>query len=235
MRRFCTALVFLCLFAPAAVAVAEEDEDDSSETYTFEEETRLIFEARSTGFNFAHSSFDALTDYNAHPTGHFGVGYGLSEWVPGLRGYVYYAGTGLFPDRFGGELDMRWRRDMFLLAVDYGPEFWGFLRPSVRGGLGYALQTLDVWTDSTNKRDTAHDPVAFGSVGLEAYTSRWLPGSARAGLMTELGYLLQTPANFDGVQTRREDDEWDRQPADYGNLHTSGLFWSLGIGLQFDL
>jgi hypothetical protein len=216
---------------------ASQQETQTAETLSFSQSPELIFELRALSFHPTDSSFDALSDDDTYTGGMLGAGYDIGRLtVPGLRAYLLYFGGGTDIERFDGDLDMSWSRNLFMAAADFGPELFCFFRPSARLGVGYALQELDFETSGASRDDYAHDLVGLGSIGLEFFTPKDFLGPLRFSLIGEFGYQAQTQASFDEFSAEHaEDDPWVRQEASLGELNTDGLFWDLGVGIRMDL
>jgi hypothetical protein len=199
-------------------------------TVYWSEQAALVLSMRSATFDLSDESFEAFGD-DDYTSGQVEVGYGLGEsLLPGLRGFVIYSGGGIGTRRlFGGELRMDWRRDLFMLAAGWGPELWGFFRPSVRLGGGYALQSVEMETSGPKMTDYAHDLAGFAAISVEFFTPENFLGAFRLGLLVESGYLAQTSANFD--EFSRDGDGWTQQEAALGDLSASGEFFNIGVGL----
>ncbi len=245
-RPFARASAVGCFLAALSLSMTASAQDNSPvdaaaeadaqpETLAFSEEPELLFELRVPSYYPTDSSFDAFSDDDNYTGGMLGAGYDLGELtVPGLRAYLLYFGGGADQERFDGDLDLTWSRNLFVAAADYGPTLWDVLRPSARIGAGYALQALEVDTATSIKDDYAHDFVGLGSLGFELSTPRGMLGSVRLSLLGEFGYQLQTTATFDELESGGSGD-FEVQEASFGDLNTNGVFWDLGVGLRVEL
>ncbi len=239
MRRphgFSKAAAVGCLLAALCISTgASAQQPPAPAPVQWSQRGELHVELRLPSYLTSDPSFDALSDDEQYTGGLLAVGYDLDKWtrVPGLRGYLAYAGGGLSPSRFDGQMQLDWNRALFMAMADWGPQLWGFVRPSVRLGAGYALQSLDVTTTGATKSDYAHDLAGLGSLGLEVSTPHPLWGSMRLGLTGEFGYLAQTTATFD--ELGGSSGGWNRQEAALGDLNANGWFWDVGVGLSFAL
>ncbi|MFW6057707.1 MAG: hypothetical protein ACOC9W_02515, partial [Persicimonas sp.] len=218
-RQLTACWVFLAALGFSTVASADQPAVELDEPMAMSTQHELIFELRGQTHYVDDDSFDALSDTSDYGGGMLGVGYGLGDVLPGLRGYLLYAGGDASTRRFDGAVDLNWERLLFMAAADWGPEFYGTVRPSVRLGAGYALQYLELETTGSPKDDYAHDLAGLASVGLEVYTPRGFFGRPkdflnrlRLGLIGEFGYLTQTTATFDELDADG-DDEWSRDQA----------------------
>jgi hypothetical protein len=200
--------------------------------------SELALELRVNTQYVTDPSFDALSDENYTVGTQLAIGYDLSlAGIPGLRAYLLFDGTGQDQSRFNNALDLTWERTALMLAADYGPDLWGFFRPSARIGAGYVTQGLEVYTSGRNLTDRAHDFGALGALGFELYVP-YSEAFSRAtfGLTGQLGYFFQTRATFDGLTAEQDDnDPWIREPVDFGTLNTNGLFWNLGLVVRIPL
>ncbi len=233
-RQLTACCVFLAALGFSAVASADQPAVELAEPMAMDTQPELLFELRGQTHYVSDDSFDALSDTSDHGGGLLGVGYALGEVLPGLRAHLLYAGGDASTRRFDGAVDLNWERLLFMAAADWGPEFYGTVRPYARLGAGYALQYLELETTGSPKDDHAHDLAALGSVGLEAYTPRDFLGRFRLGLIGQFGYIAQTTATFDELDADG-DDEWERDQAAMGDLDTNGLFWDIGLGLRVAL
>lgn len=203
--------------------------------------SELALELRINTHYITDASFDALSDENSTVGAQLAIGYDLSALgLPGLRSYLVYEGTGQTTSRFDRSLDLQWERANLMLAADYGPDLFGFFRPSVRLGAGYVTQFLMVSSSGPDLFDRAHDFGAFGALGFEAY----IPYSntfsrVTFGLNGQYGYNWQTQASFDnlraGDDAYDEEDPWERQSVDVGTLQTRGQFWNIGLVARIPL
>ena len=207
----------------------------------------LALEVGVDSTRVADPSYDAVDSEDNYGSFALGVGYERSALVPGLRLMALYQ-TNMHEGggrRFDGAATFEWSQNRFMLAADWGPTLWGFLRPSVRLGAGYSLQAMRLWTTGPIQLDRAHDFAYLGAIGLGAYLPMSVLGERdglerlRIGVQGQFGYLGQTVATFDGVTADEdaypEDDPWRRQPVDLGELDSSGRFWNLGVGLTVRL
>jgi hypothetical protein len=239
-RLLITLAVAAALMATGATAGAQQaDVEESTSSRApmvqYSTDPELIFELRGQSFYTRDASFHALSDDQLHGGGHLSAGIDLGAWtVPGLRGHLVYMGGGVDRSRFDDLVEFDWRRDVFMVAADWGPELWGVFRPSVRLGAGYAMQNLDVNSGGSTLEDRTHDLAALGAVGLEFYTRRGYLGAARIGFIGNFGYMAQTAATFDELEAD-SDDDFERQPVNFGALNTNGLFWDIGLGLRWAL
>jgi hypothetical protein len=194
----------------------------------------LMLEMRIAGHVATDESVDVVSDTNVLPVFHLGVQASIPQ-VPGLRaGLLFKTSEQPAPSRLGNQLDLDWTWRQFLAVADYGPMLFGFLRPSLRAGLGYGLQSMDVMLNDGAYSDWAHDFAYFASGNVEmtfvAHQSE--TSILRLGFSGELGYQGQTNASFDELK-REDTDEWDRQPPTLGEMNTDGLLWSFGANLIF--
>lgn len=227
-------LLTLSLFATAVVGsgFVVTEEAQASE---------LALELRINTHYVTDPSFDALSDENHTVGAQLAIGYDLSALgLPGLRSYLVYEGTGQNTSRFNRSLDLQWERTNLMIAADYGPDLFSFLRPSVRLGAGYVTQSLMVSSSGPDHFDRAHDFGAFAALGFEAY----IPFSntfsrVTFGLNGQYGYNWQTEATFDnlraGDDAYDEEDPWQRQGVDFGTLQTRGQFWNIGFVARIPL
>ncbi|CAN0521951.1 unnamed protein product [Laminaria digitata] len=189
-------------------------------------------------------AYDLFDDNDYY--GDFGAGlsYSTERLIPEIELLALYErslGAARSESRFSGALQTRWIQRRFMVGADYGPTFFGFLRPSARVGAGWAMQTLRVNTTGAQLKDRAHDLVAFGALGLGARFRVPTDPSSRVrsvtfGVETHYGYMYQTEATFDQLRADRdaydEDDPWTRQDVSLGGVDTGGLFWDLGLSLR---
>lgn len=203
----------------------------------------LAFEVRNNLLYPTDESTHAVRDTSYMHGVALGVGYDLSDLVlSDLRVYLLLDAGGTTKSRFGGALQFDWSRNAFMLAADYGPEFFGFLRPSVRLGAGYVRQHLEISSSLPAVFDRAHDLAAMGAIGFEAFIpyatdpkhrGAWL-GSFTVGVGGHFGYYAQTAASFDNLRPYG-DQPWDHDGGDLGTLDPNGLFWNLGIVVRMRL
>ncbi len=212
-------------FAPADSWAAEKDDE-------------LVLEVRGFSLYAPSDSVDAISDDGLLQGVSLGLGYDLTNYVvPGLRGYVLFDAMGESKARFDGAANLEWSRQVVMLAADYGPDLWGMLRPSVRLGLGYATQKLQMQSEgSTDSRyeDHTHDLAALGAVGFELYfpySTDEEGGSIfkrfTLGVGGHVGYMFQTVAEFDELEATG--DSWQRAPMNFGELDVNGVYWNLGL------
>ena len=217
-------------------------------TSAFADELSVEVESQSV---YAPQSSDVLDSDDYQNTVNLTLGYSADRLSPNLRLLFSYQNTIQdFSDqnRFGSALKTEWHQARFLLGADFGPEFWGFLRPKVRVGLGYSLQDLVVRTTDKALQDYAHDFTAFGAMGVEAqlHFKKYvdpteLPYLSRMslGIQGLYGYSYQTIAQFDELNVDSdalaEDDPWRREDVDFGSVDNSGMFWSVGFMLSITL
>lgn len=249
MNRYSTHLLIvaaLALLAPAIASAQEAQAQDTQEsqpapvTRTVPDHNWL-FDLRLGQNDVDDEGIFAVSDSNILSTLELGVGYDFAEWVPGLRGYFTYETLikegGV--DRFNGAALLDWRRDRVMLVADYGREFYGFLRPSVRVGAGYSLQMI--------KAEFGNQPTEFGeshgfaAQGAGALEASWHIGflgnfSVVLSAIGQLGYQLQTTASFDDLTFEDDafdsDDPWTREGIALGSIDTDGVFWDLGVGVR---
>lgn len=194
----------------------------------------LVVSIRSATFETPDDSFDAFGGDADYTGGQVEVGYDFGATVvPGLRGYLIYSGGGYATkSRFGGQVDLGWRRDLLMVAADFGPELWGFFRPSIRFGGGYARQTLETEIGGIDRTGHDHGIAGFGAVSLEFFTPRGFFNGFQIGLAVEAGGLLQSSASFDEMQTDGgTNGDWSHRQVDLGELSASGRFVSAGAEL----
>lgn len=230
-------------FAIALIAACASIHFAPSEAYAQGSQKGLLVDLRLGSSYAEDDSFDALADNDAIGLYQLGIGYDLTELVPGLRAFFIYEVN--LPEsestrRFGGSALLDWRRHRFMALGDYGWEFFGFLRPAARLGAGYSLQTLDA--DLGNQpimSDNAHDFVVQASAAAEA---GWEVGKIagiplQLSLVGQFGYQFQTEAEFDELAFDEDaysgSDPWDRQGLALGSVDTNGFFWDLGVGFRF--
>ncbi len=201
----------------------------------------LIVDLRMQSHYLNDDSIFAVKDNDVVGYSHLSVGHALDSVLPGLRVYFSFE-TALTEEvnRLGGSLTSDWGHWNFMLSADYGMDLWGWLRPSVRAGAGYALQSLTLTRSGDDPlEDYAHDFAYTGSVGLEALWRVTEPsaGGFTLAFMTQFGYFGQTEAEFDEL-SRSDDDTPDdgfaREDVAVGSIDTSGLFWDIGIGIRLD-
>ncbi|AWV90243.1 hypothetical protein DN745_13255 [Bradymonas sediminis] len=200
-------------------------------TLTWSQEDAIIINIRSATYDTPDDSFDAFGSDANYMAGQIEVGYDLGAiLLPGLRGYLIYSGGGFEKQsRFNGALDLGWRRDMVMVAADYGPELWGFFRPSLRLGGGYSVQTLDTTIDGIERQDRGHGAAGFGALSLEFFTPKGFLSNVQVGVVVEAGGLLQTNATFDEMEVDGgEDDGWAHEQTSLGTLKASGKFVTAG-------
>lgn len=193
------------------------------------------------------ASYDAFDGDGTHGSMNLGVSYAPSALVEGLELVALYQ-RNLFEGtshRFDSAMRLNWAQRRLMLGVDWGTMIARVLRPSVRLGAGYSLQSLEVLTSGQPLYDNAHGFTAFGALGLGAR----IPVSAASdpdqslvdrvslGLQAHYGYQFQTEATFDQLRASEnayaEDDPWTRQDVSLGSVNTSGLFWDCGASLHF--
>lgn len=194
----------------------------------------LMLEMRIAGHVATDVSMDAVSEDNPLPVFHLAVLTSIPQ-VPGLRaGLLYKTSELLGPPRLGNNLQLDWSMQQVLAMADYGPTLFGYLRPSIRLGLGYSLQTIDVELNKVGHSDWAHDFAYFASGNVEMTWAVYHTENTvlRLGLSGELGYQGQTNAMFDELE-REKSDTWDRQAPALGSLKTDGLLWSFGANLNF--
>ncbi len=214
----------------------------SSSASAQENASGLLVDLRIGSTYAEDDSFDALNDDDTIGLYQLGIGYDLAEFVPGLRAFFVYEVNlpeAEFMDRFGGAVELDWRRHRFMALGDYGREFFGFLRPAVRLGAGYSLQSLDARIgNQPDMSDFAHDLVVQGSLAAEA---GWDVGAIaglplRISLVGQWGYQFQTEGEFDELEFDEDafgaDDPWDREQLALGGVNTNGYFWDLGVGFR---
>ncbi|MBA2664371.1 MAG: hypothetical protein H0U74_18930 [Bradymonadaceae bacterium] len=205
----------------------------------------LIVEGRINTTFITDTSFDALSNEN-HVVGTWlGVGYDLGAYVlPGFRAYVLLDSTGLSRERFNGALSMDWSRQVLMAAADYGPDLWGFFRPSVRVGAGWATQSLTLASANPSVHDRTHDLAATAALGFELYVPYTndpagppLFNTITFGLGGHFGYMAQTTANFNDLRADddayADSDPWQRAGSNFGELDIDGLYWNLGLVVRF--
>lgn len=216
------------VFAPAIGRAAEKDDE-------------LILEVLALSLYAPSDSVDAVSDDGWLEGISLGLGYDLTNYVaPGLRGYVLFDAIGESKERFDGGVNLDWSRQVVMLAGDYGPDLWGMFRPSVRLGLGYATQGLQVQSGGASGakyHDRTHDLAALGAVGFELYipySTQEVGGSIfkrfTVGLSGHVGYMLQTTAEFDELEAA--DDAWQHAPLNVGGLDMDGVYWNLGLAVR---
>ncbi|MGM0559206.1 MAG: hypothetical protein ACQEVA_22665 [Myxococcota bacterium] len=230
------------LGASAAVAqttdggedVAAEAEVDAASSWT----GHGVGIAVRTGSQYeTDPGFDALGDANAFPAGGaVELDYRLDYLgVDGLTTFATARWTGRSAERFSGQTDFDWTRGLYMLGAQYGPWEFGTFRPLARLAAGYSTQRLAVSTSQPTMSDRTHDLAGMGSIGFEWLTPRgFIKGAPmRLGLLGQVGYLAQTSAEFDDLNSE-SDDDWSRAALDLGTLPTSGVFWDLGINLVYE-
>lgn len=204
-------------------------------TLGWSKESALLATVRSATYETPHDSFDAFGGDATYTGVQVEVGYDFgAALLPGLRGYIIYSGGG-HPSisRFDGALDLKWRRDLVMAAVDFGPELWGVFRPSLRVGGGYSLQTLKTEVHKTARTGRVPGAAGFGAVNLALYTPREFLGSAQVGLVVEAGGMLQTGATFDNMEENGSTGgDWTHKQASLGELNASGRFATVGVELN---
>jgi hypothetical protein len=206
----------------------------------------LAFEVDVMQVHAADASSKAIDDDGVLTGSSVGVMWAPLDGLPQLRGVFMFQGLGSDPggvQRFGGDLEMLWSRQRFMLGLDAGEELLGFLRPSARVAAGYSLQQLELGPSAV--WDYAHDVALQGSLGLEAFLdlSRLEGGDEepwsrlRLGMRYQLGWSWQSAARFDELRDRSDerDATWQTADVDMGTLNTDGLFWTLGVNLAYAL
>lgn len=227
MRYVVTSCLFFALTFAASSASADEIgvEFDLGTTYT------------------SDARYDLIDDNDYYGDLGANLSYTSDRLIPELELlFLYQRAFGdLNANRFSSDLNTEWRQRRFMLGADYGPTFFGFLRPSARAGAGWSMQTLRMRTTGPELTDRAHDFVAFGALGLGARLR--IPAdegsaidSVVLGVQTHYGYMYQTDATFDQLGADKdaypEDDPWTRQDASIGSLNTSGQFWDMGLSMR---
>lgn len=193
------------------------------------------------------ANFDAFDANATYGNMNFGVSWAPDALVEGLEFVALYQrnlteGT---TDRFGGSMRLDWEQRRLMLGVDWGVMVARILRPSIRVGAGYSLQSLEVRTSGLSIYDNAHGVSALGALGLGARIpigaandpSQSLINRVSLGLQAHYGYQFQTEATFDQLRADKdaygEDDPWTRQDVNLGSVDTSGRFWDCGASLYF--
>jgi len=205
----------------------------ASATASAEPTQGLFLEMRMGGHVAEDASVDAVSNENVIPMFQLVAGAQI-PMVEGLRVGVIYKvkAEELAPSRFGNTLNVDWDWTQVLAFGDYGIDLFGFLRPSLRVGLGYSNQYIGVTLNNRLHEDSAHDLAYMASLNLES-KFKIHEGEAtqlHLSVLGEFGYQGQTTATFDELE-RDGSDEWDRQAPSFGDLHTDGLLWSFGVGL----
>lgn len=189
------------------------------------------------------ASFDLVESDDYLSSISVGGGYELSGILPGLSvlGLFQSSVTAVEQgERLGRSPLLEWSQQRFMVAAEYGPELFGFLRPFARVGAGYALQNLTLNTSDGALFDYAHDLAGFGALGAELFVpttqlanspdTAWL-SKLKVGLHGQYGYTLQSTAQFDELRASQdvpESDPWQRDPVNVGSLSADGMFWSFG-------
>ena len=177
------------------------------------------------------------------PAGGLGmaVGYELRA-VPGLRLMASFDGQGFTARRFDGDVRATWSASHLMPSVDWGVNLVGdWLRPLVRGGFGYAHQSLRLTADNVTYQATDHGLVGRVAGGLEASVGRSSDGDGTLdrlslGANLLIGYTWQSEAEFDEMETTEtidDDDPWQRGTYDAGSMQVSGASWSLGVVMGY--
>ena len=201
----------------------------------------LVVETAVRTAYYTDPSFDVISEYNAHSNFNFGAAWDFQR-LSGLRlGVMLQIMPRLATSRFDGDLRVNWGQQRALGTAEWGFDLWSWLRPFAGVGLGYAHQFLSLDTTGPRLKDHAHDLTAFAGAGIDVgLPVRW----GRIGLASSIGYELQTNARFDELRHDRnafdhkyapDDDPWDRARADFGTLRTNGLYWTLGLRVEFGL
>lgn len=223
MKKLTTIATFLLLTAMSANAAADD----------------LVAQAKWTTAYYQDPSFDAVSDFNAK------TDFALHAAVQMQRmfrfGLLFQTAPRLETTRFGGAVDYQYGRQKIYATGEWGFYPYRFLRPSVQLGAGYVHQFLSARSVGPRLKDHAHDIGGYAALGLEAGVPvRW----GNIALTTSVGYELQTTANFDEMRHDKkafddeyapDDDPWTRAEGDLGKLNTSGIFWSLGLSVSFDV
>jgi hypothetical protein len=186
-------------------------------------------------------SFRIVSETSNASNGRLGVGYDFGDLVPGLRAYLLYGGGSRSASHFDGDLDVDWKRNLYLTGLGWGYEIGEVFRPFLRTLFGYAHQRLELDVPSGDYAQIARDFAVLSSGGFELYFPYQKEGESNIGFSkrltigfdAEFGYLWQTPATYDNLQ--RTSDDWQRSGGDVGVLNANGLFWSAGIFARFRL
>lgn len=240
-NRISAGMMVLAGFLGAGLVSVDASAAEPESLVVSAPQNELIVEIHSAMLHPMSDSVDALSDDHWFEGVSLGLGYDLSYLVlPGLRGFVLYEAVGKSQERFDGALDLDWMRQVVMVAADYGPDLWGFVRPSVRLGAGYATQKLHLTTnraESTRPSDRTHDLAATGAVGLELYipfgddpAGSLFFNKVTFGLGGHVGYMFQTTAEFD--ELTRSGDSWQQEPLQLGELDMNGLYWNLGLTVR---
>jgi hypothetical protein len=194
-------------------------------------------------------AYDAISAENSHAYSNIEVGYTMpriSEYVQGLL--VLQAGgdsDAAYHGSFANNLRLDWRVQRVMAGADVGVQVGRFFRPSVKLGVGYAHQRLDLRALSGEDYvDHAHDVVGFGAIGGRLMVpisigSSSLTSSPRLklGIQAHWGYMAQTQATFDAMTPREQDEEdpWTQEAIDLGDLQTRGRLFMGGVFIQVRL
>ncbi len=172
-------------------------------------------------------SADFVTNENAIPSQTLRLS---SQLVPDTRFILEYGSES--PQRVTRHLDIEatFLRQRFMVGAEWGPTFFGFLRPVVGVTAGYSLGALDFDTSQIQYSDYSHDIMADAYIGSEAtydLTDRWF---VTGGL--RFGARLQTAAEFDELTTDRPDaDPWQREDPALGTINPNGWYVDFGVGI----
>lgn len=194
-------------------------------------------------------AYDAISAENSHAYSHIEVGYAaprISEYVEGLL--IVQAGgdsDATYRGSFTNSLRLDWRVQRVMAGADVGVQVGRFFRPSVKLGVGYAHQRLDLLSLSGEDYvDHAHDVVGFGAIGGRLMVPISIGPSSltsaprlKLGLQAHWGYMAQTMATFDELTQREQDEEnpWTQESIDLGDLQTRGRLFMGGVFIQVRL
>ncbi len=195
----------------------------------------LVAESRVQTSYPVDTSYDYVSSRNALSEWAFGVGWEFDA-LAGLRTLLLFQSVVGRVDEsaFAGDFDTGWGRQKVLGGLEWGFDIARYVRPYVRGGVGYSHQFLELYTDGPRRKDHAHDVAGFGSGGVNLTLPLPFGG---IGVTSQVGYLFQTAATFDEMRFDRDqfddeyedEDPWQRQESSVGSLDTNGIFWDLGL------
>ena len=202
----------------------------------------LIVDAQVATSYYSDPSFDAISTYDSLSNVALGAAWSFDEldWLRlGLR---FQTMPRLQESRFAGDIFTEYGRQKFLATVEVGTPFiWSWLRPFVFGSVGYAHSFLSVTAFGPRLKDHAHDLAGSLAGGIDF---PWRFKFGTLALTTSVGYEMQTTGRFDEMRHDKdafefeyapEDDPWDRAHGDYGTLRTSGVYWTIGARMSFNL
>ena len=140
------------------------------------------------------------------------------EWSPGYQdNSIFYSENAEYQD------------DHFFLTLDYGVEFFGFLTPYARLGIGTAFYEVDIagFESEANWLFSG-----YGALGIEAAPDWFLS----PGIRFELGHTLRQDPEFTltaSQDTPEEEEEMSLEGANIGTLSTNGLLFTTQLFLRY--